>query len=136
MIPLIALDGIASLASKILDRFVADPQKKADALMELEHMKQTGELAELASDTTLASGQIEVNKIEAASTRLFVSGWRPFVGWVCGSALAFQFILFPLLTGLFSLTIPALATGELITILLGLLGLGGMRTYEKKQGVA
>lgn len=132
MLPIL---GILDVGMKILDKFIPDPQAKADAQFKLMQMQQTGELAELAADTQLAQGQIDTNKVEAASTSLFVSGWRPFVGWVCASSLAFQFILFPFLMS-FGLKIPALDLGELMTILLGLLGLGSMRSYEKIKGKA
>jgi len=86
--------------------------------------------------------QIEVNAEEAKSANLFVSGWRPFVGWICGSALAYAAIIEPsarfiaqvgfAYTGEF----PAIDTTLTMQVLLGMLGMAGMRTYEKKQGVA
>lgn len=89
----------------------------------------------------LAQGQLEVNKVEAASSSLFTSGWRPFCGWTGGAALAFQFLIAPLLTWLTMLVghpviFPVLDTGPLTTILVGMLGLGSLRTYEKLNGVA
>ncbi len=80
--------------------------------------------------------QLEVNKIEAANPNAWVSGWRPFVGWVCGGGLAFQFLIAPLLTWLSGTQVPPLDMGTLMTLLLGMLGLGGMRTAEKFKGVA
>lgn len=90
----------------------------------------------------LPAAQIEVNKVEAASTSLFVAGWRPFCGWVCGSALAYNFILQPFLAFFITLykwqapPLPSLDIGALMTVLLGMLGLGGLRSYEKVQGVS
>lgn len=85
------------------------------------------------------NSQIEVNKAEASNANLFVSGWRPFVGWICGLALASEFIIGPLVTwasGLAKHPVawPVLNNGDLMTVLLGMLGLGGMRTYEKIAG--
>lgn len=92
--------------------------------------------------TGVVMAQIDVNKTEAKHGSIFVAGWRPAVGWVCASALAWNFILQPLISWaafLFGVDIgdaPKLDTGELMTVLLGMLGLSGMRTYEKKAGVA
>jgi hypothetical protein len=86
-------------------------------------------------------GQLEINKAEAASGSVFKGGWRPFIGWVCGVAFAYHFVLQPLIV--FGVTaagvdIPALPEfdmGSLMTVMMGMLGLGGLRSYEKKQGI-
>lgn len=76
--------------------------------------------------------QNEVNKIEAQHRSIFVAGWRPFIGWVCGLALLYNFILRDIIAWVIPDQIPpALQMDQLITILLGMLGLGGLRTYEK-----
>ena len=76
--------------------------------------------------------QGEINKIEAQHRTIFVAGWRPFIGWVCGFALAYNFVLRDLLVWYFGETAPpALQMEHLITVLVGMLGLGGMRTFEK-----
>jgi len=76
--------------------------------------------------------QNEVNKIEAQHRSIFVAGWRPFIGWVCGVALLYNFILRDIIAWVCPEQIPpALQMDHLITILLGMLGLGGLRTYEK-----
>lgn len=85
--------------------------------------------------------QIELNKIEAQHKSLFVSGWRPFVGWVCGSALAYHFILRDLVfwfldtMGFSVAPLPEIELGQLISILLAMLGMSGYRTYEKIKKV-
>ena len=85
--------------------------------------------------------QLEINKAEAASGSVFKGGWRPFVGWVCGIALLYHFILSPLiifsvtLTGIEIPPIPEFDMGSLMTVLMGMLGLGGLRTYEKQKGI-
>ena len=85
--------------------------------------------------------QLEVNKAEAASNSLFVAGWRPAIGWVCGLAFAWHFVLGPVVTLILSYTVevppqlPEFDMSSLLTVMMGMLGLGGLRTYEKKKGV-
>lgn len=129
------------LLGNLLDKFFPDPAAANDAKLKLMQMAQTGELAQLDADLKLATGQIEVNKAEAASNSLFVSGWRPFIGWTCGAAFAFKFIGGPLIVVLSSyaghpVTLPEFDFTEMSTILLGMLGLGGLRTVEKVKKVA
>ncbi len=98
----------------------------------------------IAAMTGLVQGQLEINKLEAQHGSLFVAGWRPFVGWTCGVSLAWNFVVQPLVLWIAWLvpegadlaSAPRLETGELMTVLLGMLGLGGLRTYEKRVGVA
>lgn len=126
---------------KIADKIWPDPAAKADVMLKIDALRQTGELAELAAGTQLAQAQTEINKIEAASTDKFSSRWRPFVGWVCGIAFLYAAILEPLLrftaavgfgyTGAF----PAIDTDLTLQILLGILGLGSMRSFEKFKGL-
>jgi len=86
--------------------------------------------------------QAEINKIEAAHRSVFVAGWRPFIGWVCGSALAYSFIVRDLIAWAMTINAPdtplppELAMENLITVLVSLLGLGGLRTFEKMRGRA
>ena len=86
--------------------------------------------------------QIELNKIEAKHQSLFVSGWRPFIGWVCGSALAYHFIARDLIywfldtVGVNVTPLPAIELGQLISILLAMLGMSGYRTYEKIKNIS
>lgn len=95
-------------------------------------------MARLAQQPQLA--QAEINKLEAQHRSVFVAGWRPFIGWVCGSALAYQYIARDLLGWLLAIVAPdtpsppALALEAMMTVLLGLLGLGGLRTVEKLGG--
>mgnify|MGYP003637796494 CR=1 FL=1 len=124
---------------QIIDKFIPDPKAKADAIFKLKNLEQEGNLAELNAYVTQLSGQIEINKIEAASTSLFKSGWRPFIGWVCGSAFAYKFIVQPFLLFLVALggldfdisILPVLQWQELSAVLFGMLGLGGMRSFDR-----
>lgn len=124
-----------------MDKLFPDPTAASNAKLQLMQMAQTGELAQLDADLKLASGQQSTNTVEAASASVFVAGWRPFIGWVCGAAFAFKFILAPLLAFGFAvaghpIALPVLDFTEMSTVLLGMLGLGGLRTVEKVKGVA
>jgi hypothetical protein len=88
----------------------------------------------------LAKGQLEVNKVEAAHNNMFVAGWRPAVGWICAMGMAGNFILIPMANFILALVeseivIPLIALSEMMPVLLGMLGLGAMRTVEKAKGV-
>lgn len=111
---------------------------------ERERAKEQAETQIIAAMTGLVEGQLKINQQEAQHGSIFVAGWRPAIGWICGAALGWNFIVQPLLLwvawiipeGADLATAPQLDTGELMTVLLGMLGLGGLRTYEKKIGVA
>ena len=127
-----ALDPVTALfevGSKVLDRVLPDPAQQAAAKLELLKLQQNGELAQI-------TGQMDINKIEAASSSVFVSGWRPSIGWVCGAGFAVQFVVGPLaewgaaLAG-HPVKFPQMDTGTMMPLLLGMLGLGGLRTAEK-----
>ena len=127
----VALDPITAaldIGGKLIDRLWPDPTQADLAKLELFRLQQSGELQQIA-------GQLDVNKAEAANTSVFVSGWRPFIGWICGTGLAYQFLVYPVLVA-FVPNIVQLDMGTLLTLLAGMLGLGAMRTQEKLQGVA
>ncbi len=125
----------------VLDKILPDPQAAADAKLKALEMAQRGELAVLDADMRIALGQLEVNKAEA-STDAFRGGWRPACGWVCAFGLAYTFLLRPLLpwlAALFGASVPALPeidTDTLMVLLTGMLGLGGLRTFERVKGRA
>jgi Holin of 3TMs, for gene-transfer release len=103
--------------------------------------KTEQEKAQLAAAVQLIQGQLDVNRAEASSPNLFVAGWRPFVGWICGTGFGVQFIFGPIGSWAASLAghpmpFPQLDLGTMMPLLLGMLGLGGMRTAEKLQGKA
>jgi len=135
--PLSALFDIGKVA---IEKIWPDPTKRAQELRKLEEMKQHGDLEEMNAQVKLLTGQMEINKTEAASKNLFVAGWRPFVGWVCGFGLAYAAILEPLMRFIASVndyagTFPIIDTTITMQVLLGMLGLGAMRTREKEKGV-
>lgn len=134
------LEILAGPVMKILDKVIPDPQAKAQAQIELLRLNQAGEFKELDAQLEMARNQTAINVEEAKSTNLFVSGWRPFLGWTCGFIFVSNYIGVPLLAWLSPmLDIPApprLDIGEVLPVLLGMLGLGSLRTAEKVKGVA
>lgn len=103
--------------------------------------KTETEKAQLAAALSLVQGQIDINRTEAASPNVFTSGWRPFIGWVCGSACAWNWIGLPIAKFACAYVDHPLAIGpanlaEMWPLLMGMLGLGGLRTFEKVKGVA
>jgi hypothetical protein len=129
------------ILGNLFDRIFPDPKAAADAKLEVMKLAQAGELAQLNADLQMATGQMDINKVEAANSSIFVSGWRPFIGWTCGAAFAFKFIGGPaafVLSQWFGhpITLPNFDFTEMSTILLGMLGLGTLRTVEKVKNVA
>ncbi len=132
---------VAGLIGPILEPLIGlIPNKNARA-----EAREKAEAQIVTAMTGLVQGQLDINKEEAKHASLFVAGWRPAVGWICGVALGWNFIVHPMLlwiafalpeTAIDLTTAPQLDTGELMTILLGMLGLGGLRTYEKRVGVS
>lgn len=127
--------ALVDVGGKLIDRFWPDPATANAAKLELFKAQQSGELQVLANDTLLAKAQIDTNTEEAKSPSLFVSGWRPYIGWICGTGLGYQFLVYPILVA-FVPKIVQLDMGTLITLLAGMLGLGAMRTTEKIKGVS
>lgn len=133
-----ALDPVTAVlevGGKIIDKIWPDQTQKDAAKARLLELTLAGEFQG-------AQNQADINKVEAASSNLFVSGWRPFIGWVCGSALVYHYIVRPSLPWLLSVIgapmapMPPLDMGDLLTVLLGMLGMGALRTREKERGVA
>jgi hypothetical protein len=133
------LSGLFDLGKGLIDRLFPDPAAKAAAQLELLKMQQAGDLAQLAADTDLAKLQIQTNIAEAAGN-WFTAGWRPCIGWVCGAGLAYAALIEPFArfiakvwfgyTGEF----PVIDTTLTMQILMGMLGLGAMRSVEKVKG--
>lgn len=136
--PFTAILNLANTAvDKIWPDADAESKRKFESLM-----------ADVKANLKLAEGQQQINAVEAAHKSVFVSGWRPFVGWACGAGIAYQFVLYPFLCWCWALlqsqgiipqelgAPPELELGTLVTLLTGMLGMGGLRTYEKKKGVA
>jgi hypothetical protein len=130
---------ILEIGKGIINRLFPDPAQAAAAQLELLKMQQNGDLAQLAADTDLAKLQIQTNIAEAAGN-WFTAGWRPCIGWVCGAGLAYASLIEPFArfiakvwfgyTGEF----PVIDTTLTMQILMGMLGLGAMRSVEKVKG--
>ena len=141
---LTGLGALFDFGGKLIDRLIPDPAQKLAAQQELLKMAMEKELAVMANDTKLIQLQTDINLEQAKSSSIFVSGPRPFLMWVGGVGVAYQWIIVPL--GSFVYTIytghalpvdPPVMDGNLMTMLGGLMGLQiGARSYEKVKGVA
>lgn len=120
--------GAVDAVGNALDKLFTSDEERAQAEIVLEKLRQEPHIL-----------QAEINKIEAAHRTLFVAGWRPFIGWVCGLGFAYAFLLYPILQWAAaiwqpSLTPPALMTDNMMELVIAMLGLGGLRTFEKFTG--
>jgi len=128
--------------TSIIDKIIPDPAAAAEAKLKALDLAQKGELAYLDADLKMALGQMEINKAEAQSGDNFRGGWRPAVGWCCVFGLGYTFLLRPLLpwaVGAFGghvPDLPAIDNEALMVLLFGMLGLGGMRSFERVKGKA
>jgi hypothetical protein len=130
---------ILEIGKGIINRLFPDPAAAAAAQLELLKMQQNGDLAQLAADTDLAKLQIQTNIAEAAGN-WFTAGWRPCIGWVCGAGLAYAALIEPFARFIAKVgfgyvgDFPVIDTNLTMQILMGMLGLGAMRSVEKIKG--
>jgi hypothetical protein len=128
------LNSLIGPATNLLDKFIEDKDQKAKLAHELATMAD-----KMAHEQNLA--QIAVNKEEAASGSIFKGGWRPFIGWVCGIAFFYHFVLNPIILFVIAIigieipSLPEFQMNTLLTVLGGMLGIGSLRTYEKQKGL-
>ena len=132
--PIVAalIEPLSGIVGDLIDRAFPNSGEREQKKLEYQ-----AKILDALNSNDLA--QMEVNKVEAASGRLFVSGWRPFIGWVCGAAFAYHFVIQPFIafaisSAGYAIVLPAFDMGELSTVLMGMLGLGGMRSFEKIKG--
>lgn len=118
--------SLIPVLGNIIDKAIPDPAKKMELQLELAKLAD----AENQREHQEMIAQTEVNKVEAAHRSVFVAGWRPFVGWGCGSALIYNTMFAP------ALGLGVADLGFLQTVLLGILGIGAMRSYDKAKGTA
>jgi len=128
------IDRLIGPVTSLLDKFVEDKDQKAKLAHEVATMAQR-------HAQELAKAQLEVNKAEAQHKSLFVSGWRPAVGWCCVFGMMGNFMVIPFANFVLALleidvTVPLIDTATMMPVLMGMLGLGAMRTYEKRTGVS
>lgn len=134
------------LGKAAISRIWPDPVDQAREVFKLEELKQKGDLAELNAYVVGLQGQLRINEKEAGHSSIFVAGWRPAVGWVCAASLGYNFFVYPLLLWIWSIVAamsdiptgieppPMLEMEVLMTLLLGMLGIGAQRSFDKKQG--
>ncbi|CAL9983976.1 holin [Vibrio phage D81] len=139
------LSAALELGTSVINKIWPDPVKQAEEQRKLQELYQKGDLAQLNAEVQLMLGQLNVNKVEAANKSIFIAGWRPFIGWVGGVAMAYQFIIYPILIwvwaiaqarGYVSIDLsapPIIETGALFSIVTAMLGIGAMRSHDKKQ---
>jgi hypothetical protein len=134
--------GVFGVIGKVIDRMFPDPAQAAEAKLQMLRMQQEGEFKEIDSNLQLALGQMRINEAEAASGSAYSAGWRPTVGYIGCISLGWNFIGYPIanyVIAVMKLGVsppPMLDTGPLLTIMMGMLGIGVMRTWEKGKGVA
>jgi hypothetical protein len=129
------IEALIAPVTSLLDKFIPDADERNRLAHEIATMSER-------HAHELAKGQIEINKISAAHKSMFVAGWRPFVGWSCGVAMAWHFVGQPIAVfviayaGVETPPLPVFEMESLLTVLFGMLGLGSLRTYEKTKQVA
>jgi hypothetical protein len=132
---MIGLDAILNIGGKLIDKLIPDPVAQDAARLELLKLQQSGELAAMTAQT-------EINKVEAASGSVFVSGARPFILWGCGMAMLYAALFEPIMRFVavvifhYAGNFPVIDTTLTTQVLIGLLGLGGLRSLDKSNGVA
>ena len=134
------LSAALDVGKTLIEKIWPDPVKQSEELRKLEELHQKGDLAELNARIKLITGQLEINKIEASHKSIFVAGWRPFVGWVCGFGLAYVSIIEPIMRFIAKISgytgeFPVIDTTLTMQVLIGMLGLTVARTHEKRKGV-
>jgi hypothetical protein len=143
---LTAAPAVIEGITNIIGRFIPDPGQQAQAAIEMQKLVADREAAVAQSAAEIAKAQAETNTAEAQNPSLFVGGWRPFVGWGCGVGLIYVSLIQPLLAWLTGIVNAALSVGipmppvpasdVLMTVLTGMLGIAGLRSYDKVKGTA
>jgi hypothetical protein len=134
------LTAIFNIGSTIIDKIWPDKDKADAAKLEMFKLQQQGAFAEIQNGFNLMLENIKVNANEAMHSSIFVAGWRPFIGWTCGVALAYNYIAMPFIVWVTKCfypeapTMPALDMTELMVLLGGMLGIAGLRSREITQG--
>lgn len=135
------LAALIPLLGTVLDKVLPNQQASADAKLKIMEMVQKGELAVLDAEMQMALGQMKINEAEAG-TDLFRGGWRPATGWTCVAGLCYNFVVQPILPWVVRLCggevpdMPTIDNDTLMMLLTGMLGLGGLRTFERIKGKA
>lgn len=130
------LTSILNVGQSVIERIWPDANKRAEEMRKLEELRQKGDLALLEAHVKMLTGQLDINRTEAQHASIFVAGWRPFVGWICGFALAYVAIIEPLMRFASVMAgyegeFPVIDTSLTMQVLLGMLGIGAMRSLDK-----
>ena len=128
------LGSLVQPVTGLLDKFIEDKDQKNKLAHEISTMAER-------HAQELAKGQLEINKAEAQSRNIFVAGWRPVIGWTCGVAMAYNYVIHPIMIFVLAqldylVALPALDLGEMMPVLMGMLGLGSLRSFEKYKGIS
>ena len=148
------INSVFDLGKSIIERIWPDANKRAEEMRKLEELRQNGRLEELNAEVKLLLGQLEINKIEAGSDSLFIAGWRPAIGWTAAIALALAYIpksiMITIIWSIQCISImvqadnvslvtlplfPDLGITDIIGLLMSMLGIGAMRSYDKKNNI-
>ena len=134
------ITAVLDVGKVLIERVWPNPLDQAREIRLLEELHQKGELAELSAKVEAMKGQLEINKTEASHKSVFVAGWRPFVGWVCGFGLLYATITEPIMRFVAAMLgykgdFPIIDTTLTMQVLIGMLGLVASRTREKEKGV-
>lgn len=140
MLPVV-IGGLLETGLRIIDKVIPDPQARIQAKLDFMKLQQEGEFKELELLSQGDKSQADIDTTEAQNGNLFVSGWRPAVGWVCVCGLFYQLMFRPIASWIMESIYlwkpaPTLELDTLLTLLFGMLGLGAYRTIEKTKGVA
>jgi len=127
------LSIVSPIVNRVLD-FIPNPAEKAKAEAEIRAQLMAAAVQE-------SQNQSDINKVEAASTNVFVAGWRPAIGWVCAFGFAWQFVVIPICSWILALnhvttTLPTLDNNTLLNLTMGMLGLGALRSFDKMKGTS
>ena len=127
------LGGITPIINKVLS-YIPDPAARQAAELQMQ-----ADMLKFAAEQ--GAQQAEINKVEAANTNIFVSGWRPFLGWTCGAAFAWNYVGFPAASWLvavcgYDVPLKPVLDNGLMELTLGMLGLGAMRSFDKLKGTS
>lgn len=134
------LDDIIGAGLDIINKFIPDPAAKAQAAYQMAQLQQQEEFKQLDAQIATIQSQTDTNKAEAASQSTFVAGWRPYIGWICGTGLGWNYLGISIVNTISQLLhhpvqISPMDLSEMMPLLMGMLGLGTMRTVEKINGV-
>jgi hypothetical protein len=131
------ISAIGTLVNTVVDKIFPDANKKLDVQEAKDAAKAAIETMQVSGELQQVLGQLQINAEEAKNASVFVAGWRPFIGWICGAAFGWNYFVGPMFVWISALLghatpIPQLSLAEMTPVLMGMLGLGTLRTYEKK----